>query len=574
MKKVISLILVAAISVMSLGLTAFAYTSHVNDGDAPVFNGATSNNAFGDLIDWNGIVFGNTNNIIDVEGTLAVGGSFNSARGFSANSGAYGAHPASTDDVALLVNGNVAINGYGSVYGQTVAGSAEGNTYHLSNITASATTNGELTVANTSQYFADAKNTAYSTKSAIDALPVNGVCEAAYGTYTFVGNPDADTLVYNVDDSNFSGYLFDFTIAEGQTIIVNLTTSDKITLKYGANKINGSTDPDYLRSFNRSIIYNVVNSPAIEMTSCELYGILLAPDADLTGSNSNVCGTSILNNLTGLNGFELHVGYNNSFIPVIAGSTVTPEDPTVAPEDPTTAPEDPTTAPEDPTAAPEDPTVAPEDPTGGDSSETVSIRIDAPLKMAVAFADGTVYYGGEMKEVVVGKEYPFQMCAVNWDNGLFDDNGNGLRGTVVYRMKVVHEKEFDELAKAAKEDPDRYIVKGIDIIDTVNKMIIVNCDAKDSHLETDVNSFFVAYRFHFTGEDYNKTTGIDHVINTPLESLSVNLPAGSTITCHAYINGEKVSSDDVFITTNSGEGIYADEFLTSVNDYTWRNIVR
>lgn len=216
--------------------------------------------------------------------------------------------------------------------------------------------------------------------------------------------------------------------------------------------------------------------------------------------------------------------------------------------------------------APEEPAVPVEPVAEG---EKVSIRIDAPQKMAVAFPDGTVYYGGEMKEVVVGQEYPFQMCAVNWDNGIYDGQDNGIAGTVVYRMVVEHQDKFNEIAKAAKEEPGRYIVKGIDVIDTVEKKIIVNCDAEDTHLETDVNTFFAAYRFHFTDEDYDKKTGIEKVINTPLESLSVNLPIGSTITCDAYYGDAKVASNDVFITKNSGEGIYADEFLTSVNDYTW-----
>lgn len=538
MKKLVSIILVLAIAVMSLSLTAFAYTSHVNDGDTPVFNGATENDAFGDLIDWTGIVFGDVSNIIDLEGTLAVGGSIISSRGLSVNNGAYGANPVATDDVALLVNGNAAISGYGSVCGQTVVGIAEGNTYRLSNIMASGTTNGQYTVADSTKYFADAKDAAYAAKAAVSAIQVNGTCNAENGTYTFVGDPAADTLVYNVDDAVINGYLFDFTIAEGQTIIVNLTASDKIALSNGAFRINGSMAPDDLRSYNRNIIINVVNAAEIEMTSCELYGILLAPDANLTGNNANVCGTSILSGLTGLGGFELHVGYNNSFVPAVTVTTP-------------------------------DPTSAQGDIPANEEGEKVSIRVDVPLKMAVVFEDGSVCYGGEMKEFVVGTEYLFQMCAVNWGNGIYDDEGNGIRGTVVYRMIVVHQDEIDELARLAKEDPDRYTVKGIDIIDNVEKKIIVNCDAEDTHLETDVNNFFMAYRFHFTGEDYGKTTGIDQVINTPIESLSVNLPLGSTITCDAYVEGEKVASADVFIANNSGEGEYDDEFLTSVNDYTW-----
>ena len=69
--------------------------------------------------------------------------------------------------------------------------------------------------------------------------------------------------------------------------------------------------------------------------------------------------------------------------------------------------------------------------------------------MAVAFEDGSVYYGGEMKEVVVGQEYLFRMCSVNRDN--------------VYRMVVVHQKEFTEIAREAAQHPERYTVKGMDV---------------------------------------------------------------------------------------------------------------
>ena len=535
MKKLISLLLVVLISVAAFCVPAYAYADHVDEGDTLSFNGATPENPFGDLLDWNGIVFSNASNIIDVEGTLAVGGSFDSERGLSVNGGVYDMYPASTDDVAFLVKNNVNIAGYGNVWGQTVVGSAEGNTYHLSNVTASETTNGSYTVADSAQYFADARNTAYAVKYAVESLEANGVCESAYGTYTFVGDPDADILVYNVDDSLINSFLFDFTVADGQTIIVNFTSADKIELKYGAIRINGTMDPDYLRGYNRNFIFNVVDSSEFEMTTCELYGVLLAPDTDLTGSNANICGTGILNSITGLNGFEIHDGYNSTFVPAVGTPAAEPD----------------------------------QGETPEETADKVSIRIDAPLKMAVAFEDGSICYGGEMKEVEYGRDYLFQMCSVNWENGLFDDVENGLRGTVVYRMKVVHRDEFNALARAAKEDPERYTVKGIDIIDNEEKKIIVNGNASDSHLETDVNNFFVAYRFHFTGSDYDKKTGIDKVVNDPLESLSVNLPAGSTITCNAFIGEDKVDSDDVFITTNSGEGIYEDEYLTSVNDYTW-----
>lgn len=220
------------------------------------------------------------------------------------------------------------------------------------------------------------------------------------------------------------------------------------------------------------------------------------------------------------------------------------------------------TQPEQPeeTYAPEQPDI---------EGETTQIRIDAPLKMAVAFADGSVYYGGEMKEVVIGQEYLFQMCSVNWDNGLFDGADNGIRGSVVYRMVALHRDAFLAVSRTAAEDTDRYTVKGIDVIDNVEKKIIVNCDADDAHLETDVNNFFMAYRFHFDGQSYDKKTGIDNVVNTPVEELSVNLPLGSTITCKAFNGDEQFDTADVFVANNSGEGVYDDVLLTSVNDYTW-----
>ena len=74
MKKLISMTIAALLSVSAFSVPVYASANHVNDGETPVFNGATTANAFGDLLDWDGVVFENVNNIIDVEGTLAVGG--------------------------------------------------------------------------------------------------------------------------------------------------------------------------------------------------------------------------------------------------------------------------------------------------------------------------------------------------------------------------------------------------------------------------------------------------------------------------------------------------------------------
>ena len=219
--------------------------------------------------------------------------------------------------------------------------------------------------------------------------------------------------------------------------------------------------------------------------------------------------------------------------------------------------------PKEETEVPEEPTVP--------AGETVNIRIDTAKKMAVRFEDGSIYYDGNIKTVEVGKEYAFHMCSVNWANGIYDENGNGIAGSVVYTFKAVHRDEFNKLREEALKNPERYTVKGIDIIDNDAKTIIVNCDASDFHLETDVNNFFVAYRFHFANGDYNKQTGIDDVVETPLESLSVNLPIGTTVKCDAYKAYEKIDTENIFITRNNNEGKYANVYLASVNDYTWNH---
>ena len=83
----------------------------------------------------------------------------------------------------------------------------------------------------------------------------------------------------------------------------------------------------------------------------------------------------------------------------------------------------------------------------------------------------------------------------------------------------------------------------------------------DPVLRTDVNRCFMAYRYHFK-TDYNKQTGIKQVVNTPLESLSVNLPLGSTIRSDAYIAYKLVGSADLFIENN-------EDLTISYTDYRW-----
>lgn len=198
-----------------------------------------------------------------------------------------------------------------------------------------------------------------------------------------------------------------------------------------------------------------------------------------------------------------------------------------------------------------------------DTITKTSLGIVTPLAMAVRFEDGSVYYSGDTVEIEIGKEYKFQMCCVDWstrdDNnekkvhkeyevftspqhGIYSDEGLGLRGTVVYTVRVSN--KYDERSYDA--DTKTFVLpKG------------------DAVLRTDVNKCFMAYRFTFKSGDYNKQTGIDKVVydtgkehentledfryNKPLEFLSVNLPLGSTIKAIAYDNYEKIGEADVFV---------------------------
>ncbi len=163
---------------------------------------------------------------------------------------------------------------------------------------------------------------------------------------------------------------------------------------------------------------------------------------------------------------------------------------------------------------------------GTGTGETITLGIVTPKRMSVRFGDGTIYSSGDSLRIEIGKTYYFQMCSNNWENDTYDDDGNGLCGTVVYKVRV----------------SDRYDERSYD--ESTHTFVLPKGDPV---LRTDVNSCFMAYRFHFTKGDYNKQTGIEQVVNPPLESLSVNLPLGSTIWADAYIAQQWKDTAPVFI---------------------------
>lgn len=71
----------------------------------------------------------------------------------------------------------------------------------------------------------------------------------------------------------------------------------------------------------------------------------------------------------------------------------------------------------------------------------------------------------------------------------------------------------------------------------------------------------MAVRFHFAA-DYNKQTGIANVIETPLESWSVNLPLGAVVKADAYVGYTYQGSADIFVET-------AEDKTICYTDYNW-----
>ena len=173
--------------------------------------------------------------------------------------------------------------------------------------------------------------------------------------------------------------------------------------------------------------------------------------------------------------------------------------------------------------------------------EYKTVKIVTPKKMSVRFEDGKIYKNGDSLVLAIGKKYKFQMCSNDWDTNTYTDDGHGIAGTVVYTVKVSNsntERKYDEASKTfvlPKSDPV---------------------------LRTDVNNCFMAYKFHFK-TDYNKQTGIAKVVNTPLESLSVNLPLGSTIAADAYVGMKFKKTDFVFVEKDQ------DNLKESYKTYNW-----
>jgi hypothetical protein len=160
------------------------------------------------------------------------------------------------------------------------------------------------------------------------------------------------------------------------------------------------------------------------------------------------------------------------------------------------------------------------------STDKVAITVAIPRRMSVRLENGTILKNGDKFNMPKFGTVKFQMCTNNWDTDTYTDDGQGIAGTKVF--EYTHFK------------------------------------GKDLFLRVNTNKYFMAVRFSFAKGNYNKQTGINQVLSTPLESLSVNLPLGSTITADAYIALGKVNTTNLFVETAADKTI-------SYTDYIWQD---
>ncbi len=272
---------------------------------------STEKNILGGANYWNGFVLENVTSGIDFEGSMAVAGDFISERGMSINNGIDGASTEETNDISLLVGGNINIAGYGNVRGQTVVGESEGNIYNLTNITENETTNGKYVIKDSSKYFEAATNDLKAISLNLSLLEPNSVMKKEGNSYIFEGDSNLDTLIFNVDEVDFSSYDIIINCNANQKVLINFTNPNEVKFTNGGFVLNSNRDDNYLRNNTNNIIYNFI-SDQITMQSASLYGTFIAPNSNLVATNGNITGRLIINNLTANQGFELHLSANNT----------------------------------------------------------------------------------------------------------------------------------------------------------------------------------------------------------------------------------------------------------------------
>lgn len=300
---------------------------------------------FGLASRFNLLVFNDANNIIDVEGPVAIGGNFYSPRGLSVgferdsrNQISY-----SPDLVRFLVGGNVSMGGPLVVVGQVVVGgsfnAAKGSTYLIGKdgtpdqeeeldflYQASGgsrywtiTDRGDHFVvpsydvprfvpasrigANLPLFFQNARQSIENYMTCIEALPVNGTVVDNFHELILRGSdPRQNVFLIDARPNGLLNKGLRAQVPAGSLVIIRLLTGNNAHLQYGVYGEESKAD---------RTLYVFEDATNIYMEkSSDIWGSILAPNAMFHAhrTGGHVSGTAVLRAfaVNGDSGFEFH----------------------------------------------------------------------------------------------------------------------------------------------------------------------------------------------------------------------------------------------------------------------------
>ena len=330
---------------------------------------------FGTASRFNVITFGDANNIIDIEGPVAIGGSFYSPRGLSVGFGRNDGNRKndySPDLVRFLIGGNVAMSGPLVVIGHVVGGggfrAAKGSTYLIGKGMTDGikelkylyqanggsqywtpTDKGDHYVvpsydvpryiparrigANTAKFFNDAKASINKYKKCIESLTPNGrVVDNNYEWILRGNDPVQNVFLIDVRPNGLINKGIRAEVPEGSKVIVRLRTGANAHLQYG---VYGE------RSKAAETLYVFEDASNIFMEkSSDIFGSILAPQAMFHAhpTGGHVSGNAALGSfaVNAASGFEFH---HYPFVGGVMCEAVSPAPEVPAPEVPPVLPE-------------------------------------------------------------------------------------------------------------------------------------------------------------------------------------------------------------------------------------------
>ena len=340
---------------------------------------------FGPASKFNVIVLNDANNIVDVEGPVAIGGSFYSPRGFSAG---FARDKSSRDNnyspdlVRFLVGGNIAMSEPLVVVGHVVAGggfrAGKGSTYligksgnadQIEELKALYQANGGSQYwtpsdkgnhylissydvpryipagrihADVSKFFNDAKESIESYKNCIENLMPNGsVVDNNYEWILRGNDPVQNVFLIDVSPNGLINKGIRAEVPQGSKVIVRLKTGPNAHLQYGLYGEESKSD---------RTLYVFEDATNIYMEeSSDIWGSILAPQAMYHAhpTGGHVSGNAAIGSfaVNAASGFEFH------YYPFVGGVMC----PVPAPEVPQTSPaeeEQPVVCPECPVPPP------------------------------------------------------------------------------------------------------------------------------------------------------------------------------------------------------------------------------